>query len=427
MTPVSRALLTTTSLVNLLVNLVFPVLAVRALGAGTNADALFIVFILPQLVVVLLGNSVLNWLTPRLVRREGDDSRRSLCWSLLWVLLAAILVLCALLWMLAYLLLGDRAAGDPYGLAAAILPIGLSAIFGAVAAALAQSLYTAERHVLAGEWRTLVANAVALAAWFAIAPSTLVACALLFAFRPLATAAILLPRLGRPCAPDRADRDLREILRESRLLLVAATYYKSEPFVDRLLFATASPGAVAAYHLAMQVIGTVTQMMQRVVVAPMIAPYAEAVHSADIPRMRRIIRSATAVMLAAGIAWWAIFGIAGEPLVALLFRNATTAHVDPALIAHMLVILGGYMSALLLGFVSAQVYYCGGETRRVVVLSTLAFTLGIAIRVVALYWWGITGLVAAVSIAWVLNVGLFYAGIPGIFRRTQARGPVTDP
>ena len=77
----TRTLLAVTSAFNLAANLLFPVLAVRALGGGNAADALFMVFILPTVVAVLLANSVLNWSTPRLVRREDTASRRALAWS----------------------------------------------------------------------------------------------------------------------------------------------------------------------------------------------------------------------------------------------------------------------------------------------------------------------------------------------------------
>lgn len=84
----ARIPLAVTAAANLLLNVLFPVLALRALGVGNESDTLFLVFVLPSAVLVLLAGSVLSWLTPCLVRRAGNASRRLLAWSVLWVLLA---------------------------------------------------------------------------------------------------------------------------------------------------------------------------------------------------------------------------------------------------------------------------------------------------------------------------------------------------
>jgi len=421
MTATTRTLLTLTSAANLLQTVLFPVLAVRALGAGAEADALFMVFVLVNVVGVLLANSVLNWVTPRLVMRSGALSRRQLAWSLVWVLLLAVAALCALLWLLAALAVAGREPADAYHLAAGILPLGLLAMLAAVVAAIAQCVFVAERDVLGGEWRSLLGSSVALAAWFAFAPQSLAACAALFLLRTLLVTLALLPRLGRPRALVADDRDLREILRESRVLLLAATYYKSEPFIDRLLFASAPGGAVAAYHLASQVLGVVTQLAQRVLVAPVIAPFAEAVQRADLPAMRRLIGRTLLRTLAVGVLIWALVIAAGGELVALLLAGSGVAPADVALAADMMALLGGYMLAVLMGIVSAQVYYCCGETRRVAIYSTVVVTLGVPVKLIGLWQFGVLGLVAGISLSWLMNVAWFWWKVPAIFADVARR------
>lgn len=423
MTPRARALLTAVSAANLLQNLMFPVLAVRALGAGVDADALFMVFVLPGVITVLLSNSVLNWLTPRLVARPDDASRRVLCWSLLWVLLAGVGALCAVLWLGMHLFVETRETRDAYVLAGEVFGIGLLAVLTAVVAALAQSLFVAERDVLGGEWRTLLGSTLVLLLWWALAPDSLAWCAALFALRHVAIAALLLPRLGRVRAPDTRDGDLRGMLRESRLLLLAATYHKSEPFVDRMLLGSVSGGAVSAYHVAGQVLAVVTQLSQRVMIAPLIAPFAEAVQQADIPRMRRIFFGAVRRALLLGISVWVLLFFAGHALLRLLFLGAPLDDTQLALTAQVMVVLGGYMLAVLLGLVSAQVYYCTGQTRRVAVYSSAAYTVGLVLKVIGLWQFGFMGLVAAISLSWLLNVAWFWSVIPRIFREVEARGP----
>jgi peptidoglycan biosynthesis protein MviN/MurJ (putative lipid II flippase) len=424
MTPRARSLLAAMSAANLLQNLLFPVLAVRALGAGSAADALFMVFVLGAVVNVLLANSVLNWVTPRLVRRRDDESRRQLCWSLLWVLAAGVCLLCALLWLGAYRMVDSRTVGESYALAFTVLPLGFIAVLATVIASLAQCLFVAERDVPGGEWRALLGSTLALLAWFAAGPETLLACAALFTLRAVLMTVVVLPRLGKPRWLCRHDPDLRDILRESRVLLLAATYYKSEPFVDRLLFASAPGGAVAAYHLAGQILAVVTQLVQRVLIAPLIAPFAEAVNRADLPRMRRIIAGAMLRAVLLGVVVWVLVILAGEALLAMLLAGSSVSAAQIHLTAQMMTILGGFMLAVLVGMVSAQVYYCCGETRRVVVYSSAAYTVGLVMKIVALWQFGVMGLVVAVTVSWVLNVVWFGAKIPEIFRGIEQRGPV---
>lgn len=408
------------SAANLLANLGFPVLAVRALGVGHQADALFMVFILPAVIAVLLGNSVLNWSTPRLVRRAHTASRQVLCWSLLWALLAGVGILCALLWLLGQALLPrlDPAAG--YALALTILPLGVLAMMATVATAVAQSLFTAERNVVGSEWRTLLANLLAMLAWLLFEPVTLGACAGVFALRTVLIALLLLPRLGWPRRPVTTDQDLRDVLRESRWLLLAATYYKSEPFVDRLLFASVSAGAVAAFHLAHQILSLVTVLMNRVITATLVAPLADAVHVSDAVRARRLLNRALLRMALTGLLVWALFVLAGEPLVRLLFAGVPTAPGQIELTAQLLVLLGGYLLGILLGQVLGQAFYNTGDTRAMMALGIGGFTLGLVFKVLALWQFGVIGLTAALSVSWLVNALLYYGFRPAIFRRPAA-------
>lgn len=418
----TRTPLAVTSVFNLLANLLFPVLAVRALGTGNASDALFLVFILPPVITVLLGNSVLNWSTPRLVRRTDPAGRRALCWSLAWTLLAGVGLLCLLLWLGAQALAPRLAAGGSYALAIALFPAGAVAVLAAVLTAVSQSLYTAERDVLGSELRTLATNVIAGVAWLVVAPATLESCALLFALRPVLAAAALLPRLGRPRAPDLADPDLRGVLRESRVLLLAATYYKSEPFVDRLLFASVSGGVVAAFHLAHQVMSVVTNMMNRVVTATLVAPLAESVHAGDGPGSRRLLRRAAMHMAFTGCVFWVLFLLLGEPLLRLLLRGTATAAADAALTAHILVLMGGYMLGVLVGQVLGQAFYATGDTRTVVRVGIGIYTLGLLFKGIGLWLFGATGLVAAISLTWLVNLALFRWTRPALFRPEAGAG-----
>jgi peptidoglycan biosynthesis protein MviN/MurJ (putative lipid II flippase) len=285
-------------------------------------------------------------------------------------------------------------------------------VLATVVTALAQSLYTAERAVPQAEWRTLLANAAAAACWLLVSPQTLWACALLFALRALLVAAFLLPRLGPPRRPDFADRDLREVLRESRVLLLAATYYKSEPFVDRLLLATVAGGAAAAFHLAQQVVGMVSLLMNRLVTAPLVAPLSASVHAADAGLARRLMRRALARMLATGLAAWLLFALAGLPLLQLLFAGTALDAAAIAASAQLLVLLGGYLLGVLCGQVLAQGYYCTGDTRRMVWLGVAGYTLGLLLKALALWRFGVPGLAAAASLSWLLNALALRAFLP---------------
>lgn len=427
MTPRARTALAIVSVANLLLNLLFPVLAVRALGAGVASDALFMVFILPGVIMVLLGNSILNWAIPRLVRRVDPASRQALCWSLLWVILAGVGFLCVVLLIAAQFFLPGFAPGaagvsqNSYALAVVALPLGLVAVIATAVTSVAQSLFTAERNVQGGEWRTLAGNSVALMCWFLFDPVTLIVCAALFALRALCIAAALLPRLGLPRRPDFSDTDLRDTLRESRVLLLAAVYYKSEPFVDRLLFASAPGGVVAAFHLAQQILTVVTQLMNRTLTAPMVAPFAERMHAGNIPSARAILRRVLLLMALVGIAVWVLFVTMGEPLVALLFIGSVADPAHIALTAQMLAILGGFMLAVLFGQVLAQVSYCTGEVRLAVGLGIFGYTLGLVMKIAALIQFGVIGMVCAISLSWLINTALYPLVAPGIYRRAELR------
>jgi O-antigen/teichoic acid export membrane protein len=413
MTPRARAVLLTASTANLLHHLLFPVLAIRALGAGTASDALFLVFILPGVAIVLLASSVLNWATPKLVHRPDTASRRALAWSLLWLVCGAMLLLGLLLWLLATLFVppGDGA----FAQAAGILPIALAAMAGIAVMGVAQSLYTAEHAVPDSEARILLGNLVTVALWFAFPPQTLAACAGFFLLRILLAAALLLPRLGAPRLPDPADADLRAIVRESRWLLLSSTWTKSEPFVDRLLLgavtsgmAGAGGGVVAAFHVAQQTVSVVALLMHRTVTAPLVPQLAGELRRHDTAAAQARVRAALLRMAQVAVPVWLLFVVAGERILAPLFAG------DAALAARIFVALGGLLLATLYGQVVAQYYYCTGATRSLLWRSVNGYTLGLALKLLALWQFGVMGLVLAISASWLLQALILRAGVPAL-------------
>jgi peptidoglycan biosynthesis protein MviN/MurJ (putative lipid II flippase) len=113
--------------------------------------------------------------------------------------------------------------------------------------------------------------------------------------------------------------------------------------------------------------------------------------------------------------------VAGEWLFALMLAGSGVAAADIALAADMMALLGGYMLAVLMGIVSAQVYYCCGETRRVALYSTVVVTLGVPVKLLGLWQFGVPGLVAGISLSWLLNVAWFWWKVPVIFADVARR------
>ena len=394
---------------NVLLLIVWQWKVLTQLGPGRDMDALVAGMVLPNFATAVVGGSLVNVLLPMLSAApvaERSRMRAELSATLLALFagVAAVLALLAPLWvpLIAPGLMGqDR---DAVVQLARIQLVGLALSGVLTVQSVARQ---AEGSFVRVEAAQVAASLGGLAALVWAAPR--------FGATGVAVSAVLrvvlqlLLLLSTPRASGRlvlASDTLRELWRRVRPLLGASLYYKSDVVLDRLLASLAPVGALSLYHVALQIISSGQQVIQRGIVAPAIRDMsaARATHG-DLALRIRLRRSLTVVMLLSGLAT-VVLVATGYPLLLGVFGRGAVRPEQVRMLWVLLLLLSGVWLGGVAGLLLSSSFYVLGDTFTPARIGVIGFTLAIGLKLVAFRAFGLPGLAAAASAYYLMNAGL---------------------
>jgi putative peptidoglycan lipid II flippase len=394
---------------NVLLLIVWQWKVLTQLGPGRDMDALVAGMVLPNFATAVVGGSLVNVLLPMLSAApvaERSRMRAELSATLLALFagVAAVLALLAPLWvpLIAPGLMGqDR---DAVVQLARIQLVGLALSGVLTVQSVARQ---AEGSFVRVEAAQVAASLGGLAALVWAAPR--------FGATGVAVSAVLrvvlqlLLLLSTPRASGRLvpqSDTLRELWRRVRPLLGASLYYKSDVVLDRLLASLAPAGALSLYHVALQIISSGQQVIQRGIVAPAIRDMsaARATHG-DLALRIRLRRSLTVVLLLSGLATVVLVAM-GYPLLLGVFGRGAVRPEQVRMLWVLLLLLTGVWLGGVAGLLLSSSFYVLGDTFTPARIGVIGFTLAIGLKLVAFRAFGLPGLAAAASAYYLMNAGL---------------------
>ncbi len=394
---------------NVLLLIVWQWKVLTQLGPGGDMDALVAGMVLPNFATAVVGGSLVNVLLPMLSAApvaERSRMRAELSATLLALFagVAAVLALLAPLWvpLIAPGLMGqDR---DAVVQLARIQLVGLALSGVLTVQSVARQ---AEGSFVRVEAAQVAASLGGLAALVWAAPR--------FGATGVAVSAVLrvvlqlLLLLSTPRASGRLvpqSDTLRELWRRVRPLLGASLYYKSDVVLDRLLASLAPAGALSLYHVALQIISSGQQVIQRGIVAPAIRDMsaARATHG-DLALRIRLRRSLTVVLLLSGLATVVLVAM-GYPLLLGVFGRGAVRPEQVRMLWVLLLLLTGVWLGGVAGLLLSSSFYVLGDTFTPARIGVIGFTLAIGLKLVAFRAFGLPGLAAAASAYYLMNAGL---------------------
>jgi putative peptidoglycan lipid II flippase len=399
----------TLSAVNIASNLLFQWLVLTGLGPGMLTDALFAGITLPQLFTAIVSSSLAHVLVPILAGEAHDDQRRD-AWTLfvylavLFALVATALIFTADWWVPltvpgflaeAKLLTVDLARISLLGM----VFTGMSAVQAAVGIA---------RHkYLSTEAAPLVANIISTLLLVWLLPMYGVwAAAWISVLRLVVQTLLLLPLIGRPSMPNLSRPAVLIAWQRLKPMLIGAAYYKMDPLVDRFLLSAAATGSLSMLYLAQQLHSAVCQVITKAIAVPVISQLAAAHKRHDQEFFALKLIGALKVMLA--ICLFCVFAIwlVGQPLLTLgmAYGKFSIAHVQDLWL--LLLLSAGMLVAGAVGALTAGAFYARGDTRTPTFLGSLAFTVGIALKIFMFNLYGVKGLAVAISTYYIFSLSI---------------------
>ncbi len=375
-------------------------------GAGVRTDALYTGATIPQLLTILVIESLTVVIVPMFATSsEAELEERG--WFLfvgmgiLFLAISAILFL-ALPVFIPLIVPGFSPVEKQ--LTVSLARIHVFGLVGAASYAVLASMYQARERFIVPPAATLFSGigSFVLLAWqlprFGVAWA-----AWMQVFNITLPGFLLLPAL----CPIRRIKPQRELIRtiwsKMRPLLLSKAYYMTNAPLDRILASFLAPGSIAIFELAGRFYNAVIRILSQGVVTPFIPHFSRLAHEQNWAEFRTQYRKQLVLVSVPSAVVMAAVIVGGGVGLRLLPSNSTQAVVGSLNVESLskLFRVMVYMSGLLpcMAFVNSLVngYYAKGDTRTPTVVGVCAFTVGMGVKIAGYYAGGILGMALAVS------------------------------
>lgn len=395
------------SAANICIAFLFQWYVLTQLGPGMETDALFAGMTLPQLVLAVISGSLMHVLVP-LLAGEDDDRLRHDTWGFfvlvggLFGLLAAILYVAAP-WWIPITVPGFSDAGQTLTVELTrIQLIGMvfSAINGVQWAA-----YHARQQFVWAEFTPILASVFSLLLLILALPRFgVIAAAWISTLRMALQTLLLAPGMGKPVWPDLRSPAIRAAWQRIKPLLLGTAYYKTDPLVDRFLLSTANSGGLSLYYLAQQIYSAVDQVINKAIAAPLVPLLSKLYKVGDIECFRRHYRLKLLQVGTISLIGLLLLSLFGQAMLDLLVGHGNVSASNVKELWWIMIWLGGMFTGGAIAQISSSSFYASGDTVTLVRVSMISYTIFIACKVAAFYYWGVIGLAIATSIYYLNNL-----------------------
>ncbi|MGH7508233.1 MAG: lipid II flippase MurJ [Gemmatimonadales bacterium] len=376
------------------------------LGPGRETDAFFAGLMIPQLVLAVLGGSLASVLVPML-STEDPDGRGRLVWTTLYsvvligVALSLALGLTAPLWVP---LTVPGFGADAVRLTTELFRIQLPAVVLSLVSTVQRAASNARGRFV---WVEASATLTVLSGFGFLAvtlPSLGVAAAAwAMVLRSALQVALLLRSLGPIRPPVWRLSALNRLWHRLQPLLLGSLYYKSDIVVDRMLASLVPSGLLSLYYLGHQLWSSAYLVLSKAIAAPAVPRLARYAEQKDWNRFRWLNRSRLTVLLLIAAATYAGLLAFGRPVLNLLFEGGRFTPEQVRQLWWLLVALGGLWIGGAAGQIVATSFYAQGETRLLTRIGAFWFTVGIGLKLVGFYFFGIWGVAIGTSLSYLAS------------------------
>jgi putative peptidoglycan lipid II flippase len=397
------------SAANIASNLLFHWLVLTILGPGELTDALFAGLTLPQLFTAIVSSSLTHVLVPILTGEPHEEQRRD-AWTLFFYSAALFGIVSLVLiptahWWVPLTVPGFSADAKLITVElASISTLGM--VFTGMSAVQAAIGYARHRFLWA-DAAPMLANLMSVALLIWLLPQYGIwAAAWISVIRLMLQTLMLMPLMGKPTKPDRSRPTTQSAWQRLKPILLGASYYKLDPLVDRFLLSAASAGSLSLLYLSQQLHSAASQIVSKAFAVPAITQLAAAHKRQNqaqfASQLKRTLWITLVVCLLGIFSIWLV----GQPLLRWGMARGEFTSIHAQELWVLLLMSAGMLVAGAMGTLTAGAFYAQGDTRTPTWLGSLAFTLGIVLKIAMFELYGVLGLAVAISVYYMFSLGL---------------------
>jgi putative peptidoglycan lipid II flippase len=413
----NKILIAVLAFANIVLGFVFQWMGFTHIGVGANSDALVAGLVLPQFILVVVGNSLTNVIVPIM---SGLDARQSKADSWGYVVIVGVVfaVISFATYFSAEIWMKIICRGfSRESLAAAveltrilILGIAFTAVQGVQFAyfyANAQFIVV-ECVLLAANLLSIIFLAVTLAGMGAEAM------AWGMVIRAGVASLLLMVPMGVPIFDSvRADKVI-PVWKKVKPLLMGAAFFKTDPLIERYLLSSAPSGFITLYYLAQQLFGSFHQVFNKSIANPVMQKLSATYKANSGQSFERVVNESLLFATSLFFVVTVLFGLLGEYVLSFIFdyKNFTESKIIQLwwiMVWMWGVLLGGGISQILV-----NAFYASHDTVLPVKISVVNYAISIPIKFYCFMHFGVKGLAIATSLYFVADSVVQY-----VFLRTS--------
>ena len=388
-------------------NLLFNWLIFTMLGPGEMTDALFAGLTLPQLFTAIVSSSLTHVLIPILTSESYED-QQSDAWTffiysaILFGIVSFLLIQTAK-WWIPLTVPGFTAEAKLITIELASISI-VSMVFTGISAIQAAVGYAKYKFVWV-DTAPMIANLLSVLLLIWLLPSYgVLAAAWISVLRLLLQTLLLMPLMGKPRMPDLKRATVKVAWKRLKPILFGASYYKLDPLVDRFLLSTASAGSLSLMYLVQQLHSAACQIIAKAFAVPAITALAAAHKTNNQGLFFLILIRNICVIFGVCFLGILIIWMAGEIFLLKVMVHGEFSSADAREMWILLMLSAGMLFGGAMGSITAGAFYAQGDTWTPTWLGSLAFTIGIVLKIVMFKLYGFQGLAIAISAYYLISL-----------------------
>lgn len=395
------------SLANLLGLFLFQWYVISQLGPGVKTDAFFASTTLTQVVIAVIGGSLMHVLVPLLAGEEEESLLRD-AWGFLVLVGGLFGLLAVVIYMAAPFLIPVILPGfdhDTQLLTVYLTRIQLIGMIFAAFNGVQWATYHARQRFVWAESTPAIASTLSLMMLILLLPRYGVVCAAWITVAGMALQTLLLaPGMGRPVRPDLKSIAIHQAWARIKPLLLGNGFYKTGPFVDRFLLSSANSGSLSLYYLVQQIYGGSCQLLNRAISAPLVPALSKLFKAGDTAGFRKLYYRKLFQLSVISCAGLLVVVLLGQTILGLLIGYGSINSGNILNLWWIMIWLGGVLIGGAAGQVCASTFYACGDTITPTRMSIINYCVFIPSEVVSFHFWGLMGMALATSVYYMANL-----------------------
>ena len=224
-------------------------------------------------------------------------------------------------------------------------------------------------------------------------------------------AVLLAPILG-PYQASRSSRStFKTVWVKIKPLLFGNVYSKTDQLVDRFLSSMAPAGDLSLLHLSQLAYGAGNQILNSSAVAPLVPTLAQKAAEGDWETFRDLSKRRFMMVTAFTLIAFIVFITFGEYSLGLSLKSTSFTDTEINTLWRMLVALVGVWVGGAMGQVLSSSFYAKRDTKTPTIIGVYGFTIGIVLKVVGFYSFGVIGIALGTSVYYFINAIALYVSL----------------